>query len=165
MTSWIFNVDWILYFRPDLNLKIMFFKERASLGVTQVPEQKYCWARYTLHLDFWRSEKYPTILMMIWSSFISNFLQAGQSTWISISTHLKASLRAGPRHPGLGLPGSVIASPCLGSAVWHAEGAKITKRSTFFCFIRKDKRNSCGIIDLEMHWLQHLLRETSARFL
>lgn len=65
-----FNLDWILYFGPDLNLKIMFFKERASVGVRLVPEQKYCCARYSLHLNFWRSEKCPTILMMIWYSFI-----------------------------------------------------------------------------------------------
>lgn len=48
----------------------MFFKGRASLGVRLAPEQKYCCARYSFHLGFWRSEKCPTILMMIWYSFI-----------------------------------------------------------------------------------------------
>lgn len=65
-----FNLDWILYFGSDLNLKIIFFKERVSLGVRPISEQKYCCARYSLHLGLWKREKCPTILMMIWYSFL-----------------------------------------------------------------------------------------------
>lgn len=47
-----FNLDWIFYFGPDLHLKIMFFKERASLCVRLTPEQKHCCARYSFTSGF-----------------------------------------------------------------------------------------------------------------